>query len=201
MGGHDARAPRNPPAEGPAAPAGVVGRRTVLYLSGFDPQGASRYHGLYRDEASRQAAASGYRIHVGERERSGPWLQSWTVRMHAADGQACDTNYQFLRWDDIVRAHWPRGRLALWAVTLATSWRLWANGSLPRMLRLSWPAFLALALPGLSWLMAAVWLVLGAAAAASWGGSGYATLAVLARAARWRGPGCTGVIATRRPIG
>ena len=42
----------NPPSSHPGRhTARVVRRRSVFYFSGFDPQGASHYHALYRDEA------------------------------------------------------------------------------------------------------------------------------------------------------
>jgi hypothetical protein len=72
---------------------------------------------------------------------------------------------QFLRWDDLVRAQWPRSRWRLAALTLGTTVRMVGNGSLWRILQTSWPAFLALTLPALSL------LVLGLLGLA-WGRSG-----------------------------
>jgi len=130
-----------------AAARGPVRRRHVLYLSGFDPQGPSHYHALYAEQAALQAKVSGYRLAVGPRRRVGA-NAAWDVEWSAADGgPSLHTRYEFLRWDDIVRAHWPRGQWRLLGVTLATTARLVANGSLWRILQTSWPAFLALALP------------------------------------------------------
>lgn len=140
------------------ADAGRVRRRHVLYLSGFDPQGPAHYHALYRDEAARQAAVSGYRLQVGARRRVGP-NAAWSLQWQAADdAPQVQTCYEFLRWDDIVRAHWPRGTARLVLTTLRTTATLVANGSLWRILQTSWPACLALSLPAL--------LLLGTAAAA-----------------------------------
>lgn len=190
--------PPNParPAEGPAR--GPVRRRHVLYLSGFDPQGPSHYHALYAEQAALQARVSGYRLTVGPRQRAGP-NAAWDIEWCADDGGASVyTRYEFLRWDDIVRAHWPRGQWRLLGVTLATTARLVANGSLWRILQTSWPAFLALALPAALLLACAGGvLVLGvvgillAGAAGGWvGGSffvlGCAVLAAWARRAQAR---------------
>lgn len=132
-----------------AAGAGKVRRRHVLYLSGFDPQGPAHYHALYRDQAARQAGVAGYRIEVGPRVRLGA-NAAWSVQWQGAEGGApVHTCYEFLRWDDLVRAHWPRGRARLIATTLATTGRLVANGSLWRILQTSWPACLALVAPAL----------------------------------------------------
>lgn len=128
------------------APGRRVRRRHVLYLSGFDPQGPGHYHGLYVEQAALQAQVSGYRLSVGSRRRAGS-NAAWDVRWEGADGEGVETRYEFLRWDDIVREHWPRGQWRLLSTTLGTTARLVANGSLWRILQTSWPAFLALSLP------------------------------------------------------
>ncbi|WP_374567682.1 hypothetical protein [Ideonella sp.] len=131
---------------GPAA-GERVRRRHVLYLSGFDPQGPGHYHALYAEQAALQSKVSGDQITVGPRQRAGR-NAAWDVQWRSADGdETVQTRYEFLRWDDIVRQHWPRGQARLLAVTLGTTWRLLANGSLWRILQTSWPAFLALSLP------------------------------------------------------
>lgn len=132
------------PGPGPAA---AVRRRHVLYVSGFDPQGPAHYHALYRAEAREQARVSGYRIDVGPRQRGTPHSAYWDVQWTDDGGQTVDSRYEFLRWDDIVRQHWPRGPWRLMALTLATTARMVANGSLWRILQTSWPAFMALAAP------------------------------------------------------
>ena len=150
----------------PSPPERRVRRRHVLYLSGFDPQGPAHYHALYRDQAALQAQASGDHITVGPRQRTGD-NAAWDVQWQAAaSGDVVETRYEFLRWDDIVRAHWPRGQVKLLGVTLATTWRMVSNGSLWRIWQTSWPAFLALALPAA--LVVAVALAAVGLAAASW---------------------------------
>jgi hypothetical protein len=166
----------SPPEATTATSRGSVRRRHVLYLSGFDPKGPSHYHALYADQAALQAQVSGYRLTVGPRQRAGA-NAAWNIEWCAADGgPPVHTRYEFLRWDDIVRAHWPRGPWRLVSVTLATTARLAANGSLWRILQTSWPAFLALALPsalllacalGVFVLGAAAWVLGGAAGAGS----------------------------------
>jgi hypothetical protein len=168
------------PAAGEAAAAsGAVRRRTVLYLSGFDPQGAGRYHALYRNEAARQSRVTGQALHVGERFRDGPLASAWPVEMPLGHGERVQTRYVFLRWDDIVRAHWPRSPWRLWALTASTTTRMLANGSMWRFLQTSWPAFLALALPGLS--LAASLALLGGSwltAARLWPAAGWGASAI-----------------------
>jgi hypothetical protein len=143
-------------ADAPAAsarPEAQVRRRHVLYLSGFDPNGPARYHAMYAEEAARQAAVSGYRITVGARQRTGAHASSWDVAWESDGGSSVTTRYEFLRWDDIVREHWPRGQVRLLATTWWTTAQLIRGGALWRILQTSWPAFLALAAPGL-WMVA-----------------------------------------------
>lgn len=143
-----------------------VRRRHVLYLSGFDPQGPGHYHALYAEQAALQSKVSGDRITVGPRQRAGS-NAAWDVRWQGADGgEPVDTRYEFLRWDDIVRQHWPRGQMRLLAVTVGATARLLGNGSLWRILQTSWPAFLALSLPAA--LLAGVLLSLLGLAALGW---------------------------------
>ena len=106
----------------------------MLYLSGFDPQGPGHYHALYAEQAALQACVSGYRIAVGPRRRLAG-NAAWDIRWEGADGETVDTRYEFMRWDDIVRQHWPRGQMRLLAVTLSTTARLITNGSLWRILQ------------------------------------------------------------------
>jgi len=163
----------DPTSAAPSADAATgrrVRRRHVLYLSGFDPQGPSHYHALYAEQAALQSKVSGDRIDVGPRQRAGR-NAAWDVRWQGADGgEPVDTRYEFLRWDDIVRQHWPRGQMRLLAVTASTTARLLANGSLWRILQTSWPAFLALSLPA-SLLLGILVALLGLGALAWWVGT------------------------------
>lgn len=144
------------------AAATSVQRRLVCYVGGFDPQGPAHYHQLYATEAARQAAVSGHEITVGRRQRLGEHIAGWEVDARI-EGESVHTRYEFLRWDDIVRARWPRSRWALLRTTLWASWRCWRDGVMWYSWRRSWPAFLALAGPGLAML---IWvLLLGVAAA------------------------------------
>ena len=153
--------------------AGQVRRRSVFYLSGFDPKGAAHYHALYRDEAAKQAQLSGMQIEVGRRQRTAPGNSFWRVRAQTPEG-VVQTHYEFLRWDDIVRQHWPRNQARLLQDIVRTTGLNLRHGALWRMLKLAWPPALALFSPFL--LLCAV--LLGAPlvasvvffAALSWGG-------------------------------
>ncbi len=159
-----------------SALARPVRRRHVFYVSGFDPQGAPHYHRLYRDEAARQAAVSGYRLEVGPRRKVTPVSAAWGLRYAGPD---CDgevvTTYEFARWDDVVRAHWPRHRASVAAMTVAATWTYARAGALWRLLRWTWPGFVAIFAP---------FLLVVTLAAAALGGLGLA-VGVMGEAGPW----------------
>lgn len=116
------------------SPAPAIRRRRVLYVSGFDPQGPSRYHRMYREQAGKQAAVSGHRLEVGPRKRVNPLVDAWDIDA-TIEGETCRTRYEFLRWDDVVRANWMPGHGRYLAVTLGATWRFAASGVLWRMFK------------------------------------------------------------------
>ena len=87
--------------------AAQVRRRHVFFFAGFDPKGASYYHRLYREESARQAELAGYVIKTGARSKLPDGDDAWTVRMEQG-GVVCESLIEHVRWDDLVRAHWPR---------------------------------------------------------------------------------------------
>src|SRR5688572_27975593 len=123
----------------PESPASVR-RRRVLYVSGFDPQGPARYHRMNREQAAAQSRVSGHAIEVGPRERIDPRVDAWTIAAEI-EGHHCETRYEFLRWDDVVRANWMPGHARYLAATLAATWRFASSGVLWRLLKCSRPGF------------------------------------------------------------
>ena len=87
---------------------GQVARRHVIFFSGFDPKGASYYHALYRAEALKQAPVNAMALKVAARQRDSDGNSTWAVSAELLDGRCCETTFEFVRWDDIVRRHWPR---------------------------------------------------------------------------------------------
>jgi len=140
-----ASAPRDQ--DGSGRPQSTVGRRAVFYIAGFDPQGPGHYHRLFTEQAAAQSAVTDYALSVGPRASPRAHVSCWDVTFTTAGGDTVHTHYQFLRWDDVVRQHWPRGLWRLAMVTLGTTGRLMSNGSWHSMCRLSWVAGLTIALP------------------------------------------------------
>ncbi|WP_031303972.1 hypothetical protein [Sphingobium quisquiliarum] len=92
-------------------------KRKVFYLGGFDPRGVRFYHQMYREQAERYARLSGERVEVSAR-RSGPASSAiWTVSNQSA---GVETEYEFLRWEDLVGKVWIRNPLLLAWRSIAT---------------------------------------------------------------------------------
>jgi hypothetical protein len=125
-----------------------VRRRHVFYVSGFDPQGPSRYHAMYAGEAARQAAVNGMAIEVGRRHNEDAVHAWWPVRAEV-EGSEVDVRYEFLRWDDIVRMHWPRNAWEQWMQTLRTIGHYLRTGAATRIRRLYAPPFTILMAPAI----------------------------------------------------
>lgn len=136
-----------------------VFRRHVFYVPGFDPRGASLYHRIYREEADKQARVNGMSIEVGRRLRLSPTSQGWTVR--ARDGEReVETCYEFMSWDDIARAHWPKGYGALLLASLRVFWAYFSRGTVLKVARTAWPPLVTGLYP-LVFMLLALMLALG----------------------------------------
>lgn len=94
-------------------------KRKIFYLSGFDPRGARFYHQLFAEQAELFNRTAGTAIEVGKRRREPPHSTAWTIRNEAA---GVETDYVFLTWDDVVRAHWVKNPLALLGRSVAAYW-------------------------------------------------------------------------------
>ncbi|PZX25946.1 conserved hypothetical protein [Cupriavidus phytorum] len=114
-----------------AAP-GLVRRRKVYYVSGFDPRGAAFYHRLYREESVKQAVHHGGSVAVGGRSRLGEHVSAWNIDSEW-DGHSVSTEYQFLHWDDLVRRHWEPSLPRLVWSTLASYARYIGCGAFGRL--------------------------------------------------------------------
>ncbi|WP_018007605.1 hypothetical protein [Cupriavidus neocaledonicus] len=114
------------------AASGLVRRRKVYYVSGFDPRGAAFYHRLYREESAKQAVHHGGSVAVGGRSRLSEHVSAWNVDSEW-DGHSVSTEYQFLHWDDLVRRHWESSLPRLVWSTLASYLRYIGCGAFGRL--------------------------------------------------------------------
>ncbi|MEJ7925874.1 hypothetical protein WG908_03780 [Sphingobium sp. AN641] len=148
-------------------------KRKVFYLGGFDPRGVRFYHQLYREQAARYAALSGEAVEVSAR-RAGPINSAiWTVSNPDA---GVETDYEYLRWEDLVGKVWIRNPLKLGWRSIATYVGHARHMQFKRMkqlrpgpvLTILYPPFLAVMIPLLFALIPALllWIVLPLWAAA-----------------------------------
>ena len=119
-----------------------IRRRRVFYISGYDPRGPMHYHKLYREECAKQNAVNGLGVAVGSRKTGDAVENHWTLS--TAD---TETTYTFLRWDDLVRARWPRGVFGIYWDIVRYAWGFAWRGVFTMILRNSWPTFVTAAYP------------------------------------------------------
>lgn len=124
-----------------------VKRRHVFFLSGFDPKGAAYYHRLYREQAALQGAVTGTEYVVSERRTLGNGNAVWTVCSGGTE-----TVYEYVRWDDVVRAHWPRGAWQMLMSALQVyAMVLMEAGALRKIWRVAGRTLVALFYPAFYW--------------------------------------------------
>lgn len=142
-------------------------KRKVFYVGGFDPRGVRFYHALAAEAVARYATLTGEPVTVSTRRSRGQLRTDWTI---ANPAQRVETDYSFLRWDDIVRTAWIKNPLTL-AVRAWHAYRAYLKhldfatgkrlGKGP-LITLFYPPILTIALPLLLtlvlWGVAAIWL-------------------------------------------
>lgn len=110
-----------------------VCKRHVFFVPGYDPIAPRRYRELYRREAMRQAAISGYEITVeGQTDRDGYYCWNTWSRI---DGQETKAQIEFLTWDDIVKSSMNRSILSSYLVMIRTCWIYFASGAFFRLVQ------------------------------------------------------------------
>ncbi|WP_036266610.1 hypothetical protein [Methylobacterium sp. 10] len=93
-------------------------------MPGFDPREPETYWGLFRRESRLTAVRRGMAIAVSDPVRSEDGLRlDWNVSVDGAP-----TRYTLLRWDDIVRARFPRSSWRRLVEVPALWWRLYRSG-------------------------------------------------------------------------
>lgn len=85
-------------------------KRKVFYVGGFDPRGPRFYHALAADQIQRWSLRMAEAVEITTRKTVSDTRIDWTIRN--PDRQV-ETEYSFLRWDDLVRAAWITNPFAL----------------------------------------------------------------------------------------
>lgn len=114
----------------------AIQHRHVFYVSGFDPRGAAYYHRVFKEESAKQAKINGIEISTQARKKHSNISQVWQVEAQD-QGQTVHTQYEFLRWDDIVRRHWVKSILSIFIDFIYVSWVFITTGTLKRVAQAS----------------------------------------------------------------
>lgn len=85
-------------------------KRKVFYVGGFDPRGARFYHALAAEQLARWQLRMDEEVAISTRRTVSDTRIDWSIT-NATRG--VETEYSFLRWDDIVRANWIANPFAL----------------------------------------------------------------------------------------
>jgi hypothetical protein len=111
-----------------------VRRRRVFFIPGYDPFPPTRYRELYRAEAARQAAISGYQLAINRHDRTIPGF-GWDIDAQIEEARV-RARLTVLVWGDLVKASMRPGLMAVWALMLRTLVIFLGTGALRAMYRL-----------------------------------------------------------------
>ena len=132
----------------------LVRRRHVIYVEGYDPQGAEGYHNLFQRSFRRFLKNWPLKTNVGELQIDSDDFAHWDIAAAGPNWQVA-TRYDFLRQEQMIRANMaePMWRQAPRALHWAANYLL--TGTMFRVFRASFQYGLALLyfqLMLLSWL-------------------------------------------------
>jgi hypothetical protein len=115
----------------------LVARRHVIYVSGYDPQGADGYYRLFARSWKRFLTMWPLAAKVGPLELDSDDFAHWTIEAGGPNWQV-STRYEFLRQEQMVRANMAEPMTR--QVPRALAWALdyLVSGALVRVLRTSW---------------------------------------------------------------
>jgi pimeloyl-ACP methyl ester carboxylesterase len=124
-----------------SANPGSVRRRHVIYVQGYDPRGLAEYYRMFRGEYRKFCALYGLTGTIGKIAKSektdDPFTTTWPLATSGAGWQV-DTTYEFLRWDDIIRADFTQSAWLKTYNALITLFWLIVDGTLAKFTRFNW---------------------------------------------------------------
>jgi hypothetical protein len=119
-----------------AAPAALIARRRIIYVEGYDPQGAEGYYRLFGRSFARFLKVWPLTARLGDLEVESQDFARWTIEAAGPNWQVA-TRYDFLRQEHIIR---PNMAEPLWRqIPRALGWAFdyVASGAIFRVLRAS----------------------------------------------------------------
>jgi hypothetical protein len=138
----------------------LIARRHVIYVSGYDPQGAEGYYRLFARSWKRFLTMWPLAVKLGPLNFDSEEFAHWIIETAGPNWQV-STRYEFLRQEQMIRANMaePMTRQVPRALAWALDYLL--SGALVRVLRTSWQFGLVLIY---FQMMLIWWLVLSLAA-------------------------------------
>jgi hypothetical protein len=126
-----------PDAASGRAERALVARRHVIYVSGYDPQGAEGYYRLFGRSWKRFLMMWPLAAKVGPLEFDSDDFAHWIIEAGGPNWQV-STRYEFLRQEQMIRANMAQPMIR--QVPRALAWALdyLVSGALVRVLRTSW---------------------------------------------------------------
>ncbi len=116
---------------------GLIGRRHVIYVEGYDPQGAEGYYGLFERSWKRFLGIWRLQARLGELRTDSQLLAHWDIDTSGPNWRVV-TRYDFLRQEHFIRANLaePLPR----QIVRALGWTLdyLVSGAILKVLRASW---------------------------------------------------------------
>ncbi len=115
----------------------VIARRHVIYVEGYDPQGAEGYYKLFERSWKRFLGIWRLEARLGELRMGSQLLAHWDIETSGPNWQVL-TRYDFLRQEHFIRANLaePLPRQIVGALGWAFDYL--ASGAIARVLRASW---------------------------------------------------------------
>jgi hypothetical protein len=137
-------------------------------VQGYDPRGLAQYYRMFRTELRKFGRL--YDLTTTVSRPNGPpdgESASWTIDT-SGDGWKTRTDYDFLRWEDLIQRDltWPIWRTLTYAV--AIYWRLVFSGTMGRFWLAHWRFATFISYPHILLLNEAIWSA-GVAWAFGWG--------------------------------
>lgn len=134
-----------------------VQHRHIIYVQGYDPRGLAQYYRMFRTELRKFGRL--YDLTTTVSRPKGPpdgESASWTIDT-SGDGWKTRTDYDFLRWEDLIQRDlaWPIWRTLAYAV--AIYWRLVFSGTMGRFWLAHWRFATFISYPHILLLNEAIW--------------------------------------------
>jgi hypothetical protein len=132
----------------------------VIYVEGYDPQGATGYYGLFRAAMRRFLRVWPVKAEIGELQIDSDAFAHWTIDLTGPNWDVA-THYTFLRQVHIISANIAESMV--WQVPRALGWVINSvlSGTMARMFRASWRFATHLVY---FQVLLLIWVALGAAA-------------------------------------